>query len=288
MIDRASPETDAVQNSRYSKQLQKMIARTPKNEYCPEAAGQVLAVAETYLSNADRLIYSYGIKTFLSGYKLFDAAYDGRGNIDCSTFLLLVLSGIPYDLSPYATGTTEGMVPLRHGWVQRGLFDFSGIPKTYTEIADRIGRPYLKCDRGLDLEKAAAMGISAETLGEEIRKSGATRRSSLIAQQYIRNGDAYADPDFLRPGDIVFYRSARFFGDSGDSEAQIVHVGIVARDPALMINSSGYLSKERAEQERLPAVSLSEIFGRRKPSFFARPAYGTPCVPEQTTKKVVH
>ncbi len=37
-----------------------------------------------------------------------------------------------------------------------------------------------------------------------------------------------------------------------------------------------YLNKERAEQERLPAVSLSEIFGRRKPSFFARPAYGTP------------
>ena len=52
---------------------------------------QLLAVAETYLFHADRLIYSYGSKTFLSGYAIYDEDYDGRGNIDCSTFLLLVL-----------------------------------------------------------------------------------------------------------------------------------------------------------------------------------------------------
>ena len=251
-----------------------MITAIPANEYCPEAAGQVLAVAETYLANAERLIYSYGSRTFLSGYEIFDAAFDGRGNVDCSTFLLLVLSGIPFEASPYATGTTEGLAPAKEPWVQTGLVDFSGLPKTYVDIADRIGRPYLKCEKGLDLEKAAAMGIRVETLGEEIRKSGAARRSTLLAQHYVRRGEAFSDPAYLRPGDLVFYRSARFFGAHGDADAQIVHVGITARDTALMINSSGYLSKERSVREKLPAVSLSEICGKRKPSFFARPAYG--------------
>jgi hypothetical protein len=41
-----------------------------------------------------------------------------------------------------------------------------------------------------------------------------------------------------------------------------------------MINSSGYLSKERAKAEGFPAVAVAPIFGRRAPSFFARPAYG--------------
>jgi len=253
-----------------------MIGKAPKNEYCPAAAEQVLAVAETYLANADRLIYSYGSRTFLSGYDLFDGAHEGRGNIDCSTFLLLVLAGIPYGSSPYAAGTAEGLAPSRAFWAQRDLFDFSDIPKAYVEIADRIGRPCLKSDRGLDLEKAAALGISAETLGEEIRRSGATRRSASIAEHFIRSGEAYSDPAHLRPGDIVFYRSARFFPGDGEAGAQVVHVGIAARATGQMINSSGTLSKERAIREGRPAVSMSEIFGRRKPAFFARPAYGRP------------
>lgn len=251
-----------------------MIAVTPVNEYCSEAAGKVLAVAETYLANTDRLIYSYGSKTFLSGYEIFDTAFGGRGNIDCSTFLLLVLSGISFERSPYATGTTENLAPAQDSWVQADLIDFSDLPKHYIDIADRIGRPYLKCEKGLDLDKAAAMGISVQMLGEEIRKSGATRRSTLLAQHYIQSGEAYSDPAYLRPGDIVFYRSAKFFADHSDFEAQIVHVGIVTQDIARMINSSGYLSKERAVLENLPAVSVSEIYGRRTPSFFARPAYG--------------
>ena len=250
-----------------------MINVMPVNEYCPEAAGQVLAVAETYLANTERLIYSYGSKTFLSGYEIFDTTFGGRGNIDCSTFLLLVLSGIPFEMSPYATGTTENLAPAQDSWVQTDLVDFSDLPKHYIDIADRIGRPYLKCEKGLDLDKAAAMGISVQMLGEEIRKSGATCRSTLLAQHYIQSGEAYSDPAYLKPGDIVFYRSAKFFADHSDSEAQIVHVGIVTQDTARMINSSGYLNKERAVLENLPAVSVSEIYGRRRPSFFARPAY---------------
>ena len=250
-----------------------MIFETPKNRYCPDVAKQILAVARTYLDHADRLIYSYGSKTFLSGYELYDPAYDGRGNIDCSTFLLLVLSGITFEASPYSTGMVESLMPAQVSWAQTDLVVFSNLPKTYIDIAERIGRPYLRCSKGLDIEKAAAMGISIEMLGEEIRRSGATRRSTTIAQHYIQNGAAFYDSDYLCPGDLVFYRSAEFFKDRSDAEAQIVHVGIAAEDTALMFNSSGYLNKERAAEENLAAVSIAPIFGRREPSFFARPAY---------------
>ena len=250
-----------------------MIPNAPKNQYRPSAAEQLLAVADTYLRKADRLIYSYGSKTFLSGYALYDEAHDGRGNIDCSTFALLVLAGIPYEASPYATGTVAGLAPAPVAWAQSGLADLSDLPKTYVDIAERIGRPYLACAKGLDLEKAAALGISIETLGEEIRRSGAARRSTSIAQYYLSRGECYADPAFLRPGDIVFYRSAEFFRERSDEEAQIVHVGIVTADSERMIHSSGYLSKERARAEGLPAVAVAPIIGRRAPSFFARPAY---------------
>lgn len=250
-----------------------MIPAKPKNEYRPEPVKQILALAQSYLHNADRLIYSYGSKTFLSGYELYDAEYGGRGNIDCSTFLLLILTGIPYDASPYATGTTDGLKPAPFAWAQTDLIDYTNLPQAFVDIAERIGRPYLACPKGLDLDKAAALGISIETLGEEIRKSGATRRSTTIAQHYLGQGDCFSDPAELCPGDIIFYRSAEFFKDRNDEEAQIVHVGIAAEDTATMINSSGYLSKERAMAERLPAVSISPVFGKRAPSFFARPAY---------------
>ena len=251
-----------------------MILNSPENKYDPVAAGQLLAVARTYLAHADRLIYSYGSKTFLSGYDIHDAAHAGRGNIDCSTFLLLVLAGIPYEASPYATGSASGLTPGAAPWVQTELADFSDLPDRYIDIAERIGRPYLRCEKGLDLEKAAALGISVETLGEEIRKSGASRRSTSIARYYMRRNACFSDPAYLRPGDIVFYRSAEFFRDRKREETQIVHVGLAAEDTSQMINSSGYLSKERALSEGLPAVAMAPIRGTREPSFFARPDYG--------------
>ena len=250
-----------------------MIPEKPKNAFDPKAAEQILAVARTYLDRADRLIYSYGSRTFLSGYAIYDADYGGRGNIDCSTFVILVLAGIPYEASPYALGTAEGLKPGPFFWAQTDLADFTALPETYVDIAERIGRPYLACPKGLDLEKAAAMGISVETLAEEIRKSGKARRSTAIAQHYLKKGDCFTDAASLRPGDVVFYRSTEFFRDRSDAEAQIVHVGIAAEDPAQMLNSSGYLSRERAEAEGLPAVAAAPVRGRRTPSFFARPDF---------------
>lgn len=74
----------------------------------PAPTARALRCAWTYYENRSRLIYSYHGDTFLSGAPLFDADFDGRGNIDCSTFVHLVLRGIPYEKSPYATGRTNG------------------------------------------------------------------------------------------------------------------------------------------------------------------------------------
>ena len=248
----------------------------PKNAWNPQAAERLLAVAQTYLDNAEKLIYSYGSRTFLSGFDLYDPVYGGRGNIDCSTFVLLVLAGIPYENSPYATGSRQNLNDLRADWADKALADFSDLPERFIDIAERIGRPYLAGPKGLDLEKAEAMGISVKTLGEEIRKTGVGRRSANITRYFLDRGECFSDPQEIQPGDIVFYRNPGFFREGErrfKAEEQITHVGIVWTDTFLMVNSAGYVKKERAEEEGLPAVALAPVYGKRTPAFFARPAY---------------
>ena len=253
--------------------LNSLISEKPAAEYHPAAAAQMLAVAETYLAQTDRLIYSYGSKTFLSGYALYDDAYGGRGNIDCSTFVLLVLAGIPYEESPYASGTARGLRAKDLPWTQKELADFSHIPARYVGIAERIGRPYLAGPKGLDLEKAEAMGITPEMLAEEVMQSGMERRSVTIASYFMKKGTCFSDASFLCPGDLAFFRSEEFyrFGNRTFREkAEVSHVGIVSEDPAFMIHCSGYLDKNRALDNGLSAVSRAALYGRRTPSFFAR------------------
>ena len=251
------------------------IPAEPLHAYNQQTADRLLSVAETYLENAEKLIYSYGSRTFLSGYDLYDEDYAGRGNIDCSTFLLLVLAGIPYEKSPYAAGTVRTLRQNRAAWANEDLTGFADLPERYIGIAERIGRPYLAGPKGLDLEKAAALGISAETLGEEIRATGVGRRSVQIAQYYLERGACFTGREYAMPGDIVFYRNSGFFKDGGKrfrARAEITHVGIISLDRELKINSAGYVSKERAEREGLPAVALAPVLGKRTPAFFARPA----------------
>ena len=108
------------------------IPASPKQPYDREAAGKVLRVARSYLDRTDRLVYSFGSRTFLSGYDVCGA--DGRGFIDCSTFIVLVLAGIPYEESPYASGTAEGLRARPGFGADAGhegysvLFDFSDLP----------------------------------------------------------------------------------------------------------------------------------------------------------------
>ena len=256
---------------------------SPKNPYDSAAAERVLSVAGSYLENADALIYSYGSRTFLSGYDLFDPDYGSRGNIDCSTFVLLVLAGVPYGKSPYA-GVPVRSLALRP-LAEVDLSCFEDIPGRYMGIAERIGRPYLAGPKGLDLDRAEQLGIPAETLRSEIRASGVKRRSEAMAAELIGRDECFSDSSFLCPGDLVFYRSVNFFGPPGEQppgEAPVTHVGIVCEDTREMINSSGYLSKEKSLLSGRAAVSVTPVFSRRIPAFFARPRYFSPETPENS------
>lgn len=253
--------------------MQSFIPEKPGPGYSPDAAAQLLAVAETYLVHTDRLIYSYGSKTFLAGYQLYDMENGGRGNIDCSTFVLLVLAGIPYEESPYASGSVKDLQVKDLYWTQKDLVDFSHIPERYVGIAERIGRPYLAGPRGLDLEKAEAMGLTPEILGREIMQSGMERRSVSIASYYMEKGACFSDISFVRPGDLAFFRSDEFYRFNEETfhePVEVSHVGIVSDDTAFMIHCSGYLDKQRALDAGMPAVSRVPLSGKRTPAFFAR------------------
>ena len=243
----------------------KNISEKPRNEYCAQAASEILACALTYLAASDRLVYSYGSKTFLSGYDLFNS--DGRGNIDCSTFVMLVLSGISYEKSPYVSGSVKGQTAGEQPWAYRDLLDFDSIPDHYTSIAERIGRPYLAGPKGLDLKKAADRGITVEMLADEIRATGTVRRSVYLAEYFMNRDLCFTDESFAMPGDLVFYLSSGFFSDherNYQGRAEINHVGIVSNEQGMMINSSGSSVVEK------PAISLEPIFDARKPVMFAR------------------
>ena len=249
------------------------IFETPKSEYDPQTAQALLECAASYLRHADRLIYSFGSRTFLAGYDLFDREYDDRGNIDCSTFVLLVLSGIPYEKSPYVTGDVKGFCADPSFLADPALVDFSKLPERYIPIAERIGHPELAGPKGLDLNKAEQIGIDLKTLVKEIHASGVVRWSAKIAQCFLDRGWCFTDASCAKPGDLVFFRFPGHFTEGErkyKSNAEISHVGIFTEDPSLMINSSGSYQKEKNAVPSRPAVSIDPVFGKRQPAFFAR------------------
>lgn len=254
-------------------QTEPVIPKEPAIAYDVQAAKEIIVCAESYLKQADRLIYSYGSRTFLSGYPVFDAEYENRGNIDCSSFVLLVLALIPYEESPYATGTSRNLDVKMKRELPKEVIDFSNLPKRYVDIAERIGRPYLAGPKGLDLNKAEKMGISADMLKEEIRAAGGRRLSASLAKYYLDKGACFQNAARVMPGDIAFFCSEGFLKEGGrifSADREVVHVGIVSRDTSRMINSSG-TSRKSADKKTMPAVSSVPLFGTRKPAFFARP-----------------
>ena len=248
----------------------------PKNEYDPAAARLLLDVARTYLDHADRFIYSGAGRTFLSGYDLFDEEHGGRGNIDCSSLVFLTMAGIPYEKSPYATGTVKGLQELTAPWADPELIRFDLVPERYIPITERIGRPDLAGEgtEGISLAKAKAEGFDWKAVMSKVRGTGLKRRSCQMAEYYWDRGECFSDPESLRPGDLIFYKSTkswregyRFFGVF----REIAHVGMAWEDPSMMINSVGYQDKNRALAEGLPAVSLDPVCGKREPDLFVRP-----------------
>ena len=188
-----------------------------------------------------------------------------------------MLTGIPYENSPYATGITRGLSSLAAPWADPALADFSRLPERYRGIAEVIGRPDLVGDDGVDLEKAKASGIDWNAVHEQMARDGKIRRAHQVARYCWGRGECFSDAACLRPGDLVFYRATpkwlegyRFFGIF----REIAHVGIVSEDEEHIYNSSGYIRKERTLEDGRPAVSLDPVFGKREPAFFARPSYG--------------
>lgn len=250
------------------------IPNRPKNEYDPKQAEMLLSCARTYLENQERLIYSFGGKTFLVGYDLFDREYDGRGNIDCSSFILLVLSGIPYQKSPFSCGSAKGMKAADGFLSDPDLVDFTKLPDRYISVAERIGHPELAGPKGLDLIKAEELGIDLKTLVEKIGDTGMVRWSLKIADYFLAREECFTDISFARPGDLVFYRFPSHFTEGErkyKSNMEISHVGILTEDPFTMINSSGSYKKEQNARGIQPAVSIDPVSGKRHPAFFARP-----------------
>ena len=252
------------------------IPEHPVYPYREDIVGQILNLADGYLKNAHRLIYSGGGRTFLSGYDIFDSERGNRGNIDCSTFLLLLLAGVPYNRSPYVTGNTLGLAGTAAPWSDPVLSDFSSLPESYRGIAEIIGRPDLVGDDGVDLEKARKSGIDWTAVHEEMARSGKIRRAHQMARYYWEKGACFTEERYLMPGDLVFFRATpkweegyRFFGIF----REIAHVGIVSEDRQQMYNSSGYIDKDRNIRENRPAVSLDPVKGTRIPVFYSRPLF---------------
>ena len=248
----------------------------PKNEYDPEMAKTLMDVARTYMDHADALIYSGAGKTFLSGYDLFDPDYGGRGNIDCSSLILLTLTGIPYERSPYTTGTLKGLGEQTALWADPALTDFDSIPERYMSMTERLGRPDLSSGgyADIDLDKAKASGINWDEVFKEMRGKGMIRRASQLAEYYFKRGECFSDPDSLRPGDLVFFKASSAWREGYQYFRvfhAISHIGMVWDVPGMMINSAGYQDKNRALAEGLPAVSLAKIFDYREVDMFARP-----------------
>lgn len=245
----------------------------PKTEYDSEIAKKILTCAESYLRNAKELIYSYGSKTFLSGYELFDEQHEGRGNIDCSTFVMLVLSGISYEESPYRKGL-HGTPLKKEDWGDPELIDFEKLPGKFLSIAELLGFPEIEGPKGIDLEKAERLGLTLETLAEGIKKSGVKRRSVFLAEHYLRKGACFCSAEAARSGDIVFFRSKGYYTEGFKKftgRQEINHVGILTEDPSVMINSSGTYLKERNDEKGIAAVSCVPVYGTREVAFFARP-----------------
>lgn len=261
---------------RHTEYDQDTVPIYPMHPYREDAVRLILSLADSYLRNADKLIYSGGGRTFLSGFDIYDKDNGNRGNIDCSTYILLVMAGIPFEKSPYMTGNVYGLSSSVASWADPALADFRNLPDSYRGVAEVIGRPDLVGDDGVDLEKAKASGIDWTAVHAEMARNGMIRRAHQIARYYWEQGECFSDSLSAMPGDLVFYRAGpkweegfRFFGVFHE----IAHVGIISANRDLIYNSTGNIRKSKTMEEARPAVSLDAICGSRKPAFYARPAY---------------
>ena len=198
-----------------------------------KAADSILKAAWSYYKNRSKLIYSGGRRTFLSGWQLYDPVLSGRGNIDCSTYILLVCSGISYEDSPYAAGQEK--------W----------------NLSD----------------KAFLRNSDADAVRKGLIKSGTIRSASDIARYFYVRGCCFTDPACAGPGDLVFFRAKpdkvpyqkHFHGF-----LCISHVGILTED-LQYLEATGSQIKPADPDLAVDPIRLTPLSSRKNIVCFARP-----------------
>lgn len=149
--------------------------------YCEPRALEAVDVAKSYWiarASGRKFVYSGG-STFLDGAPLNNAA--GQGLIDCSTYIHLVMRGIPYQKSPYVNTSTNA------------TYNASDLVTNtaYTWADDHIR--------------------SSNTLG------GMVRYAADLAAYYWAAGRAFTDASQRKPGDLIFHsthQTSRFMSIS--------------------------------------------------------------------------
>ena len=183
-IRASSGETGQIQASLFYQkinQLKRYRWADSSLTYCEPRALEAVDVAKSYWiarASGRKFIYSGGA-TFLDGSPLNNAA--GQGLIDCSTYIHLVMRGIPYHKSPYVNTAANA---------------------TYNASALVTNTAYAWADDHIR---------SSNTLG------GMVRYAADLAAYYWAAGRAFTDASQRKPGDLIFHsthQNSRFMSIS--------------------------------------------------------------------------
>lgn len=124
---RGRGHSGSIQASTFASKVNQLPRLTPYTvgnpPWCGSYANQAVDVARSYwdarISGKRKFVYAGGNGVFEGN--LNNA--DGKGIIDCSTFVRLVLSGVDYLHSPYATGSLADIAPRKdlYSWADENL-----------------------------------------------------------------------------------------------------------------------------------------------------------------------
>ena len=223
--------------------------------YCPELALEAVEVAKSYrdaishtdsetgkvIVENDKYIYSGG-GTFLDDGVVKDK--NGLCRIDCSTYIHLIMRGIPFSKSPYAAEHTNNLFyaeDLITNWAKSWADDSLRASRTLSN---------------------ALCTHQEDTL---------VRYAADLAAYYWATGRVFPCTDYtmtrVKPGDLVFYRKSDM-----DRFMHITHVGIVLDN-----ETAGYHDTKLRMYNVVtndPVVMISRVMQEsRTIAFFARPDY---------------
>lgn len=180
----SSGTSDPIQASQFATKIQQMKRYRWADgalTYCEPRALEAVDVAKSYWiarASGRKFVYSGGA-TFLDGAPLNNAA--GQGLIDCSTYIHLVMRGIPYQKSPYVNTNANA---------------------TYNASDLSTNRAYTWADDHIR---------SSKTVG------GMVRYAADLAAYYWAAGRAFTDASQRKPGDLIFHsthQNSRFMSIS--------------------------------------------------------------------------